>query len=260
VRKLATMLIRYDGGERRVWSVVRVPSVEEEDNRHLHRELGELRKERTRLTNRIHGFLAGQGVKVVVSKKLPEQLEKLRLWDGSKLPPALHTHLLREWERLEVVDRQIRELEGDRKELVRDWEAPEAEQVRQLTLLRGVGEASAWLLVMEFFGWREFANRREVGSLAGLAPTPHQSGELEHNRGISKAGNRRVRALAIELAWGWVRLQPRSKLSRWWEARFGKGSKRLRKIGIVAVARKLLVELWRYLETGALPEGAATKA
>jgi transposase len=132
VRKLATMLIRYDGGERRVWSVVRVPSVEEEDNRHLHRELGELRKERTRLTNRIHGFLAGQGVKVVVSKKLPEQLEKARLWNDAKLPPALHTHLLREWERLEVVDRQIRELEGDRKELVRDWEAPEAEQVRQL--------------------------------------------------------------------------------------------------------------------------------
>ena len=195
-----------------------------------------------------------------IRKDLPEELEKVRLWNDSKLPEGLHTHVLREWELVEVVDRQIRELEGDRKELVAEWEAPEAEKVRQLTLLRGIGEASAWLLVMEFFGWRQFANRRQVGSLAGLAPTPHQSGELDRDRGISKAGNRRVRALAIELAWGWVRLQPRSKLARWWQARFGKGSKRLRKIGIVAVARKLLVELWRYLETGALPEGARTKA
>ncbi|MCI0371472.1 MAG: transposase, partial [candidate division NC10 bacterium] len=231
-----------------------------EDNRHLHRELGELRKERTRLTNRIQGLLAGQGVRIVVRKDLPEQLAAARLWSGSPLPEGLHTRLLREWERVKVVDGQIRELEGDRKELVAEWEGEEAEKVRQLMHLRGIGEAGAWVLVMEFFGWRQFANRRQVGSLSGLASTPHLSGDLERNRGISKAGNRRVRALAVELAWSWLLFQPGSKLARWYEARFGKGSKRLRKIGIVALARKLLVELWRYLETGALPEGATTKA
>ena len=132
--------------------------------------------------------------------------------------------------------------------------------VRRLLRLRGIGENSAWLLVMEFFAWRQFRNRREVGALAGLTPTPHQSGDDGQERGISKSGNVPVRAMMIEIAWGWLRFQPESELSQWYEERFGQGSKRLRKIGIVALARKLLIALWRYLEYGEIPAGARLKA
>ena len=132
--------------------------------------------------------------------------------------------------------------------------------VRQLLCLRGIGINSSWLYVMEFFGWRKFRNRREVGALAGLTPTPHQSGDEAWERGISKAGNRYIRSMAIQIAWAWLRWQPQSQLSRWYEQRFGNGSPRLRRIGIVALARKLLVDLWRYLENGVIPEGAQLKA
>lgn len=132
--------------------------------------------------------------------------------------------------------------------------------VRRLLRLRGIGENSAWLLVMEFSAWRQFRNRRQVGALAGLTPTPHQSGEEGRKLGISKSGNVPVRATIIEIAWGWLRFQPESELSRWYWKRFGQGSKRLRKIGIVALARKLLIALWRYLEYGEIPVGAQLKA
>ena len=132
-------------------------------------------------------------------------------------------------------------------------------KVKQLFELKGIGLNSAWLYVMEFFGWRRFRNRRELASLAGLTPTPHQSGTIQWERGITKAGNRHVRSMAIEIAWGWLRFQPESALSKWYQRRFGGGGSRMRKVGIVALARKLLIELWRYLETGALPEGAMLK-
>jgi transposase len=131
-----------------------------------------------------------------------------------------------------------------------------AEQVRQLLRLKGIGMNSAWLYVMEFFSWRGFHNRREVGSLAVLTPTPYQSGDSAKEQGISKAGNRQIRAMAIEIAWAWLRFQPDSRLSSWYQERFGKGSSRVRRIGIVALARKLLIALWQYLETGIPPEGA----
>jgi transposase len=122
--------------------------------------------------------------------------------------------------------------------------------------LHGIGSNSAWLYVMEFFGWRRFRNRKQVGSLAGLTPTPHQSGDEHREQGIGRDGNRYVRGMAIEIAWGWLRFQPRSALTRWYQRRFGRGSSRLRRIGIVALARKLLIALWRFLETGVMPEGA----
>ncbi len=131
--------------------------------------------------------------------------------------------------------------------------------MRQLLELKGIGENGAWLLVREFFGWREIHNRRQLASLAGLTPTPYNSGESQREQGISKAGNRRVRWIMIELAWCWRRFQPHSELSRWYERRFAGGNSRLRKIGIVALARKLLVALWKYLETGKVPLGAETK-
>ena len=133
------------------------------------------------------------------------------------------------------------------------------EEVRQLMKLRAIGPNSAWLLVMEFFGWRQFCNQREVGGLARLTPTPYQSGEESREQGISKAGNRPVRAMAIEIAWCWLRYQPDSELALWFHDKFGHGSKRMRKVGIVALARKLLVALWRYLETAEIPAGAQLK-
>ena len=258
--KLLTMLIRFDCGEKKVWSVVHVPSLEAEDKRHLHRELATLKTDRTRHINRIEGLLVGQGVRIPVKADFLERLESIRLWNGSPLPAGLRSRLEREYACLQFVGQQIKELEAERKELIRTSTDPSVEKVRQLLRLRGIGDNSAWLYVMEFFGWRSFRNRREVGALAGLTPTPHQSGDESREQGISKAGNRPVRAMAIEIAWGWLRHQPHSDLSRWFQQRFGHGSKRMRKIGIVALARKLLVALWRYLEYGEIPAGAQLKA
>jgi len=258
--KLVSMLMRYDNGERRLWSVLRVPTVEQEDSRQLHRDLVALRGERTRHINRIKGLLASYGVRMAIRRDFLDRLERVRLWDGSPVPLGLRRRLGREYERLEMVKRQVEQVEAERGDLVRTLGTPDVEKVRQLLDLRGIGINSAWLYVMEFFGWREFRNRREVGALAGLTPTPHQSGDESWERGISKAGNRSIRSMAIQIAWAWLRWQPQSQLSRWYEQRFGNGSPRLRRIGIVALARKLLVDLWRYLQHGVIPEGAELKA
>jgi len=167
--------------------------------------------------------------------------------------------LAREWEQVVFLTQRIDQLEAHRRERIRTGSDATIEKVRQLLLLRGIGSNAAWLFVMEFFGWRELRNRRQVGALAGLTPTPHASGQEERERGIGKDGSRWVRALTIEIAWGWLRFQPESALSKWYQRRFGSGSKRLRKIGIVALGRRLLVDLWRFLETGAVPEGAVLK-
>ena len=258
---LLRLLMRFWGGERNVWSVVRVPSPEAEDARQLHRELRTLTQDRTRVTNRIRALLATQGVlDVEFGPGFEDELEQMVLWDGLPMPERMLRRLKREWSTVESLTQQIREVEAERRVLLRTSEDPAIEKVRQLTELRGIGINSAWLYVMEFFAWREFRNRREVGALAGLTPTPNQSGDVEQERGIDKAGNRYVRAMAIEIAWCWLRFQPESELSRWYAKRFASGSSRMRRIGIVAVARKLLIELWRYLETGALPEGAVTQA
>jgi len=260
VGKLLYQLIRYRAGERKVWSVVRVPTVAEEDQRQLHRELLTAKRDRTRVTNRMKGLLANQGVVLEVSAGFLAELAVVALWDGTAVPPGLRARLEREWVKVELLTAQMRQLEGERAEALRSDPAPAVELVRRLMRLRGIGVNSAWLYVMEFFGWRAFRNRREVGGLAGLTPTPYQSGELSREQGIVKAGNRYIRAMAIEIAWGWLRFQPESALSRWYQERFGQGSSRIRRIGIVALARRLLVELWRYLETGALPEGAVLSA
>jgi transposase len=259
VGKLLTMLIRYDCGENKVWSVVNVPPLEAEDKRHLHRELSTLKVDRTRHTNRIKGLLAGQGVRLPVGKNFLEELEKVRLWDGSPLPNGLRSRVEQEYASWLFVQEQIKTLEAERKHLIRTSDDPCVEKVRRLMRLKGIGENSSWLFVMEFFGWREFRNRRQVGALSGLTPTPYQSGDESREQGISKAGNRPIRAMAIEIAWGWLRFQPQSDLSRWFQERFGNGSKRMRKIGIVALARKLLVAWWRYLDFGELPAGAELK-
>jgi transposase len=258
--KLLTMLIRHCQGEQKVWSVVHVPSAADEDRRHVHRDLEEMKAERTQHSNRIKGLLASCGLAVLeVGEDFPEVLQGLRLWDGQVVPADLQQRLRREFARLQFVDRQIRDLENERARRIRTPESDRAiNQVRQLLELKGIGPNSAWLFVMEFFAWRQIANRRQLGALAGLTPTPYQSGDSEREQGISKAGNRRLRTMAIEIAWCWVRYQPQSALSQWYQHRFGHGNSRLRRLGIVAVARKLLVQLWQYLKTGAVPEGAET--
>ena len=256
VRKRVDRLIRWHPGARKVWGVVKVPTVEDEDGRQRHRELITLKGERTQHINRIKGILASFGLNLVVDAKLPTRLEGLRQWDGQPLPAAVTARILREFERWKQVDAQIRQLESQQRRAVRDVDDPQAEMVRKLLELRGIGVVGAWILVREIFGWRAIKNRRELASLVGLCPTPFASGATEREQGISKAGNERVRWLLIELAWGWLRHQPQSGLSRWYQRRFGSGNARARRLGIVALARKLLVALWKYLERGEAIEGA----
>ena len=259
VEKLLNMLIRYHSGEETVWRVVHVPSIEEEDLRHLHRQLLTFKRDRTRYICRIKGLLATQGVNAPIHVNFLDTLAAARMWDGTPLPSGLCTRVKREYASLRYVEQQIKELETERNELIEASKHPSIEKVRQLMRLRAIGPNGAWLFVMEFFGWRQFRNRREVGGLSGLTPTPYQSGEESREQGISKAGNQQVRAMAIEIAWCWLRYQPDSELTLWFYEKFGNGGKRMRKVGIVALARKLLVALWRYLETGEIPAGAQLK-
>jgi transposase len=257
--KLLSMLLRWHQGERNVWSVVQVPSVADEDRRQLHRDLLELKAERTQHGNRIKGLLAGCGLAVpAIDAQFPLVLAKLRMWDGQAVPAELERRLRREHERWQFVDRQIKDLENERLRKIRTSKDKTMTKVRQLLRLRGIGFNSAWLFVMEFFGWRRIRNRKQLGALAGLTPTPYQSGASDREQGISKAGNRRLRTMAVEIAWCWLHYQPDSALSQWYQKRFAKGSSRQRRIGIVALARKLLVALWRFLETGEVPAGAQT--
>jgi transposase len=259
VTKMLAMLIRHHGGERKIWRIVHVPSRQAEDARQLHRELLTLKTERTRHVNRIKGLLISQGVSVSVKANFPDLLDSIQMWDGTNLPEALGLRLQREYQRWLLVNQQIDQLGAHRKELLKTSQQPSVEQVRQLMRLKGIGINSAWLFVMEFFSWRDFRNRREVGACAGLTNAPYQSGDINKDQGIEKAGNRFIRSMAIEIAWSWLRNQPESKLSQWYQQRFGQGNRRMRKIGIVALARKLLIALWRYLETGTVPEGAQFK-
>jgi transposase len=258
--KLVGMLMRYDLGERKVWSVVRVPSEQQEDRRHLHRELRTLKKERTRLSNRIKGLLASQGVDGGMGRNgLVESLEGIRIWDGSALPEGLRGRLEMEIARHAFVHRQVLFCEAELKRVMSKSSEAAAADVRRLAGLRAIGSNGATILVREF-GWRDFRNRRQVGALAGLAPTPFQSGKSFREGGISRAGNRHVRGVIVDLAWSWLRYQPGSELSEWYRKRFGSGGSRVRRIGIVALARKLLVALWRYWAQGEIPRGAVLKS
>ena len=187
-------------------------------------------------------------------------LETLRCWDGSPLPPQLHERLLREWEHRTRVEERIRLVERVQLDQLQHGSDPAVEMVRQLMTLKGIGLQSAWLFTFEFFAWRNIQTRQQLTALAGLAPSPYQSGDEARDLGISKAGSSSVPAMAIQNAWGWIRFQPDSNLTRWFERRFAHGGRRMRAIGIVALARRLLIELWRFLETGALPEGATASS
>ncbi len=253
--KLLSMLLRYHADESRVWSVVRVPTPEEEDARRAHRELGRLGHERTAHSNRIRALLVLHNLRV---KHVGGRLWQ-RWWTGhaQELAPGVRTEIERESERLLLVKKQMEMIEAAQRQAVAAGSEP---QVAGLAQLRGIGITSGWVLAKELFGWRRFRNRREVAGCLGLTPSPYASGESETEQGISKAGNRRVRTLMVELAWSWLRYQPQSELSQWFNRRFASGGKRMRRIGIVALARRLAIALWRYLEDGLVPSGAQLKA
>ena len=255
--KLYEMLLRYVGGEKRVWRVVRVPTVEQEDARRLHRELERLKKERNAHVSRMRSLAVLHNVRLerIGGRGWQQRLDSLQ----GRLPAALWQEIARESRRLELVNTQIGALERERQEQLEGMLA-QGGPLAALVQLRAIGVQSAWVLVHELFGWRRFGNRRELAGCVGLSPSPYDSGASAHEQGISKAGNRRARSLLVEIAWYWLRYQPHSALSQWFAQRFGSGGKRMRRIGIVALARRLLVALWRYLEHGLIPCGAQLKA
>jgi len=262
VERMLRSLMAYLRGEPKVWSVVRVPSVAEEDGRRLHRERGRLISERVQHVNRIKGLLALHGIYDYqpLRPDRTQQLERLRTADGT-LPPRLKAEILRELQRLELVVGMIKTIETERNAIASakiETEHGSAKKIQDLAKIKCIGPEFATTLVGEVF-YRSFDNRRQLASYVGLTPAHFQSGSMCHDQGISKGGNAKARTVMVELAWLWLRHQPASSLSVWFHERVGKLKGRIRRITVVAVARRLLIALWRYLETGLLPEGATLK-
>jgi transposase len=256
--KLVRMLRRWLGGERTVWKVVRVPSVQDEDERRVHRERRRLKNERTAHLNRMRALLFLQGA--TPPARTGGDLARCLTWAGQPLPAGVLAELQREQQRVQLAESQLAELDGA---IAARLETPRTAaecKAQKLLQLRAIGPVNAWVLSKEIFGWREIRNPRQLGALVGLTGTPYASGQSRRDQGISKAGNVWVRSLLIELAWGWLRFQPESVLAQWYQKRFAGGGTRLRRIGIVALARKLLIALWRYVEHDQLPAGAILKA
>jgi transposase len=245
-------------GEPQACRVIHVPSVEDEDRKRGSRARERLLKERTAHTNRIKGLLHGQGIRDVFPLKpgFVKSLESVRTGDGRLLPPGLKQEIVHEHERLSLVNKQLALLEASSKAERRTAVPGSAEaKIVQLATLKGIGPVGGQRLVHEVF-YRDFDNRRQVGSYIGLTGTPYNSGSSVREQGIGKAGNRRARETAIEIAWLWLSHQPDSELSSWFRKRVGDIKGRIRRIAIVAMARKLMVALWRYLNTGVVPTGA----
>jgi transposase len=254
---LVRALLAFKRGEPRVCSMVKAPSPEEEDHRRLCRERKALVGERVRHINRIKGLLFAQGIGDYEPEKRDRRarLDELRTGDGRDLPAHLKTQILREIDRLELLMAQVKVVEAERDALLRPEPETAPAPAAQLTQLRGIGPEFATVLWAEGL-YRAFDNRRKITAYAGLAPTPWRSGKIDHEQGISKAGNPRLRATMVQLAWMWLRHQPGSALSQWFQSRARNGSPKLRKVMIVALARKLLIALWKFVTTGLVPEGA----
>jgi transposase len=260
---LLRALMAFHRGEDQVFSAVQVPSVEKEDARRVHRERERLIKERIQHVNRIKGLLATQGIYDYepLRRHRLERFEALTTAMGTAVPHHLRNEIMRHLQRLDLVLEMIRAVEAQRNTVIEAEPAANesSRKIRQLVRLRAIGPQFATVLVGEVFH-KHFANRRQVASYAGLAPSPFNSGSLVREQGISKAGNPRARTTMIEMAWIWLRYQPHSALSRWFHERVGTGTGRVRRITIVALARKLLIALWRFLETGLIPDDAELKA
>jgi transposase len=251
-------LVHYWEGDRGTWKVVHVPSEVLEDARQPERGIATLTAERTTWRNRIHALLQLQGIQVVLTTKFGEQLPQLRTWAGAAVPPNLRGRIEQAWAMLCGIEAQLKAARAAQAAELAAAATPAARMAAQLHHLRAIGEGTAALLAKELFS-RDLRNRREVGALTGLVGVPYNSGDTAREQGISRAGLARVRGIAVELAWLWRRYQPKSALTQWFEARFGAGGQRARKIGIVALARRLLVALWRYTQTGIVPAGATVR-
>lgn len=255
--KLSELMQRQARGEKAL-RIVRVPPLEVEDQRLLPREREMLLGDLQRVRNRIESLLFTQGY-----REVPKRARGLRAWleTPREMGAQLRERLERDLERLTLLEGQFQVVEKAMLLKVREDQKTAMAQVAWALMgLCGIGWVGAWVLASEIYGWRTFRNRREVGGALGLTPTPYSSGEDEREQGISKAGNARARAMLVELAWLWLRYQPDSALSQWFLRRFSGGGKRMRRIGIVALARRLGIALWRYVAQGVVPEGARLKA
>jgi len=260
VLALLRALIATDRGERHVCAIVRVPSVEEEDARRSHRERQRLVRERTGHINRIKGLLFAQGIRDIKPKLRRTRIDfaALETAEGHPLPDRLRRELEREYARLALIEAQLREVEKERD--TADAQDPVVDRKRQmLVAVHGVGGTSAAILAREVFA-RSFASRRQLGSYLGLTPSAYDSGSMTRCQGISKAGNSWARRILIEVAWLWQKHQPASPLSHWYFQKTTGQSSRIRRIMLIALARKLAISLWRYVETGLVPEGVAIRA
>lgn len=253
--KLVAMLVRVWQGERGVWREVRVPTAAAEAARQVSRERTALTQERTALTNQLRGWLATCGARLPATTR-DGWWARVRDWEGSPLPPELQARIARAEARRHLLAAQIEALDTAQAAAIQA--AAPRSALRRLVQLKGVATTSASVLVDEGVEWRAFRNRRQIGSLLGFAPTPYASGDRQREQGISRAGNARLQSTMIQLAWQWVRWQPGSPITQWFHAHFG-AKKRSRKIGIVAVARKLLIALWRWATAGIEPDGARFK-
>jgi transposase len=258
--KLLRLLLRHWGGERGMWHVVQVPSREAEDRRHASRGLTTLHGERTRQRNRLHSLLALHGVRLRIDARFAERLAGARDWAGAPLPPGVQARALVTWRLLQAVEAERRPArQAERRQARLAPTAPAPTTVQRLVQLRGIAARSATVLTDELFG-RGLRNRREVGALTGLVSAPYRSGTITWDQGVGSSGLPAVRRVAVEIAWAWLRYQPLSALTRWYHDRFGGGGRVARKIGIVALARRVIIALWRYVEHGTVPAGALLKA
>src|SRR5688572_1073788 len=258
--KLLQLLLRWAGGEPRVWSVVHVPTPEAEARRQLTREIATVRSDRTRVRNRLLGLLATQGIRCELTRHFLERLASLQTGDGRPLAAAWRDRLAREWAHLQVIETRLAALERTRDAAIAAGADRVAEVAQQLCQLRGVAETSAAIFSAELFGTRRFANSRQLGAVTGLVPVPYRSDQRVADQGISKAGRAELRRVSIQLAWCWLRWQPDSALTAWFTRRFAAAGGRSRRVGIVALARKLVIALWRFVTQGVVPEGAHLKS
>ena len=258
--KLLRLLLRHWGGERDMWQVVHVPAREVEDARHASRGLTTLQAERTRYRNRIHSLLALHGVsRMRLDAQFPARLATTPDWAGVPLPRGVQARVLDTWRLLQAVETERHRVRRTERQQVRATATTARTPAQRLARLRGIAARSATVLADELFS-RDLHNRREVGALTGLVSAPYRSGTIARDQGIAPSGLPAVRRVAVEIAWAWLRYQPTSALSQWYHQRFGGGGAVTRRIGIVALARRVIIALWRYVETGVVPAGALLKA
>ena len=260
VSKLSALRLRWHGGERKVWSVVHVPSPEAEAHWQATREIATVREDRKCVRNRIQALLATQGIRLELDATFLAHLATAQTGDGRVLPTAFHRRLEREWAHLEAIDARMTALAAARDAAIETGTDRVAAIARQLCTMRGVAETSAAVFSAELFGTRTFQNGRQIGAVMGLVPVPYRSDQRVQDQGISRAGRAKLRRIALQLGWGWVRWQPTSALTQWFLTRFGPAGGRSKRIGIVALPRKLAIALWRSVEQGVVPEGATLKA